>query len=133
MTGDARCSSERAVAAALTTVAGQQVWLVSAHIHWHWPLGHPEGEASAKTILNGLYGPVVMAGDFNSFGWTARMARFAEMSRTELAGPILPTLSIENVPLPVDMALAPGGGRIERRGYFGSDHRGILAYLSLKP
>ena len=136
LAADAKCVDGRSVAAARINVDGEQVWLVSAHLLWPWPYSGSNDDVAIASFLDSLYGPIILAGDFNRFAWTHRVNQIAKMTKTDLAGPVLPSLaltfdtrSLES--LPIDMALAPGGGRLERRGYFGSDHRGILAHLSL--
>ena len=131
--GPPRCSDKQAMAAAPVRVDGKRIWLVSAHIPWPWPSDSAENEAAAAAVLSGLDAPAVIAGDFNSFPWTRRVRRIAAESGTSPAGPVRPTLFIRHVPLPIDMAFAPGGGALDRRPQLGSDHFGIVADLALEP
>lgn len=129
--GDRRCTRGRAAAAAPIRLDGTRIWVVSAHIPWLWPYDSAEREASALALVKDLDGPVVVAGDFNAFPWTARVRRMAQESGTHLAGPVRPTFWYRGVPLPLDFAMAPGGGSVENRAMLGSDHAGIVADLAL--
>lgn len=131
-TGDPQCSEEFSLAAAPIEIDGTRVWLVSAHLPWPWPYENAENEIAADSLLRSLDAPAVVAGDFNTFPWTNRVRRVAEASNNRAAGPARPTFYISRIPFPIDMAFAPGGGTLERRPRFGSDHHGIVADLSLK-
>lgn len=125
------CSTSRAMAAAPIKINGSRVWLVSAHIPWPWPTDSVKNEQAAHDLLAQLNGSVVIAGDFNSFPWTSRVRTIATLSHTKLAGPIHPTLTFRQIPLPLDFALSPGGGAVKVRPHLGSDHAGIVADLAL--
>lgn len=129
--GPAECSAGRALATAPVSLDGRKLWLVSAHIPWPWPYENAWAERAAQDLLADLDAPAVIAGDFNAFPWTGRVQRLARASGTRLAGPVRPTYHLRILPFPIDHALAPGGGRIERRPRLGSDHFGIVADLSL--
>ncbi|MCB1338026.1 MAG: endonuclease/exonuclease/phosphatase family protein [Maritimibacter sp.] len=131
--GDPLCSEAFALAAAPIVIGGTRVWLVSAHLPWPWPYDNAENEAAAEELLAGLDAPAVVAGDLNSFPWTSRVRRIAAASNSRPAGPVRPTFRLGPIPFPIDMAFAPGGGSLERRPRFGSDHHGIVADLSLRP
>ncbi|MHA3913222.1 endonuclease/exonuclease/phosphatase family protein [Halovulum sp. GXIMD14793] len=130
--GPPKCSDWRAVAAAPIMIGGQEVWIVSLHIHWPWPFQSAEAEAAAAGVLTPLQGPTVIAGDFNMLPWTQRVQRIARMTGTRLAGPAQFTFSRRNIPLPIDLVLAPGGGQVRMRPLIGSDHAGVVADISLK-
>lgn len=128
------CSMAPHAVAAHIDRGGQAVWVVSVHIPWPWPA--PQA-GRAEEIVDGietLRGPVVAAGDFNSFPWTDRLRRMRAASDAELAGPLRLTLDHPRLPvrLPLDFVLAPGGGRTERRPLFGSDHHGLMADIGLQ-
>ncbi|HCQ67606.1 MAG TPA: hypothetical protein DIU07_21790 [Rhodobacteraceae bacterium] len=131
--GTPTCSKQFAMAAAPVRVEGDRVWLVSTHLPWPWPYDNAENETAAETLLESLDAPAVIAGDFNAFPWTWRVRRLATASNTRAAGPVRPTLFLRQVPLPIDLAFAPGGGSLERRPQLGSDHFGIVADLALNP
>lgn len=124
------CSSERALAAAQITKDGQTVWVVSAHIPWPYPFENESAEDAAEDLLRTLDGPIVVAGDFNTFPWSGRMERIRAITKTRIAGPTRPTLTYKHVPLPLDHVLAPNGGSVELRPLLGSDHRGLVADVS---
>ncbi|AXI42755.1 hypothetical protein C1J02_12995 [Sulfitobacter sp. SK011] len=131
--GDPICSDSRAVLAAPILLKGQRVWVASAHIPWPWPHDSSENEKDAISLLSELDGPVIVAGDFNIVPWSGRVGRIAALTGTQLAGPARATLHLRNIPLPIDMVLAPGGGSLEMRPLLGSDHAGLVADLVLWP
>lgn len=125
------CSRVRALAAVEVEMGNDLFWAVSAHVPWPWPTRSAENEEAAKDLLRRLSAPVVVAGDFNSFPWTGRVEEMAAAARVRLAGPAQESFRLVGVPISIDHAMAPGGGRLEQRPYFGSDHAGILADLDL--
>ncbi|MEP2393404.1 MAG: endonuclease/exonuclease/phosphatase family protein [Paracoccaceae bacterium] len=129
--GDLLCSEWRAVAVAPIKFENERVWLVSTHLPWPWPFDSADNDAAAESVLAGLEGAVVIAGDFNIMPWSGRAERISSITNTQLAGPVRPTLSYRRVPLPLDFAMAPGGGSVELRPLLGSDHAGIVANLKL--
>lgn len=131
--GEQKCSEERGIALAAVNLNGVKIWVGSLHIPWPWPYESDDNEAAVEALLSDLDAPVVIAGDFNAFPWTARVNRIVDVSDTMLAGPTRPTLTLWNMPLPIDHVLAPGGGTVERRPLLGSDHRGLVADVSLQP
>lgn len=114
-------------------IAGNNLWVASVHITWHWPINSRNSEKTLATKLAALPGPVVVAGDFNSFPWTHRMRQMRKASRTRHVGPLLATFSQNRValPLPIDHVLAPVGGTLQKRPLFGSDHHGIVADVNI--
>ena len=126
------CSPRNAAGARLSH-NGTDLWAVSVHVHWHWPVRSRPGEIRLTTALRSLDGPVIVAGDFNSFLWTRRMHDLRTATGTRAAGPPAGTYRHRALPLrlPIDHALSPGGGRLDRRPRFGSDHYGLVADLSL--
>ena len=68
-------------------------------------------------------------GDFNIFPWSGRVQRLARAAGAAVAGPVRATYYLKGVPLPIDLAMAPGGGSVELRAKLGSDHAGIVAEL----
>ena len=112
---------------------GGPLWLVSVHLYWPWPEGQADQVRTLLPVLEGLQGPVVMAGDFNMVRWSATVATMALAARVQPAGAVHGTYTgfAPLLMLPIDHVLAPGGGRAEVRGAFGSDHLGLLAEVRL--
>ncbi len=125
--GEPVCSQGRAMALAPLNVGGQRVWAASVHIPWPWPYESADNEAEAAAMLTGLDAPVVVAGDFNMFPWTARVRRIAAAGDLQLAGPAQKTLTLWRMPMMIDHVLAPKGGQVARRPLLGSDHHGLVA------
>ena len=119
--------------AARVRAAGNEVWVASVHVPWHWPIESENAERRLADQLRALPGAVVVAGDFNSFPWTHRMSKLRRASRTRQSGPLMATYSQARIafPLMIDHVLAPGGGRLEKRPLFGSDHHGIVASIDI--
>ena len=126
-----QCSDKRAIAAAQITFQDQPLWLVSVHIPWPWPSKAAHYDESALQLLATLSGPKIIAGDFNMFPWTHRVQNFARLTDTQVAGPLRRTMTFKRMPLSIDHALAPGGGRVNMRPLLGGDHHGIVADLLL--
>ena len=131
MTDERVCSQNRSMAGARIEVTGRPVWIVSVHVPYPWPAGTPETEAELQRMLEVLDGAVVVAGDFNAFPWTGRVQDIVRATNTTLAGPMRRSYVLFGVPLPIDHALAPGGGQTALRPRLGSDHWGILADVTL--
>ncbi len=125
------CTGQRALAAARIDLHGQPVWVVSTHIPWPWPFENADAETSTEALLSSLTGPIVVAGDFNTFPWSGRLQRIRRITDTRIAGLTRPTLTYRHVPLPLDHVLAPGGGSVTNRPLLGGDHHGIVADVSL--
>ncbi|MCB6177433.1 endonuclease/exonuclease/phosphatase family protein [Rhodobacter sp. Har01] len=109
------------------------LWLVSIHLHWPWPHRQPAQVDALVPVLEGLDGPVVMAGDFNMVRWSVSLGRMMAASRVVPAGRVLNTYVglARWAELPIDHVFSPGGGQVEPRETLGSDHRGLLAEVSL--
>jgi endonuclease/exonuclease/phosphatase (EEP) superfamily protein YafD len=107
------------------------VWLVSLHLHWPWPYAQADHAEALASVLAGLEGSVLMAGDFNMVRWGDSVQTLARAARTQPAGPSRGTfLGFEPaIRLAIDHAFGPVGGRLELRPALGSDHLGLLAYL----
>ncbi len=131
--GPTRCALGGNITAARIKVAGQGVDVVSVHIPWPWPYESPRKAKAVDAFFAQMTGPAVLAGDFNATPWSDRVRRIARHTGTRLAGPNLRTLHHPELRLPIaiDFALSPGGGRVTRRPLFGSDHRGLIADLAL--
>lgn len=110
-----------------------RLWLVSVHLRWPWPHGQAAQVRHLLPVLEGLEGPVVMAGDFNMVRWSATFAAMARAARAQPAGAVHGSYSgfAPWLVLPIDHVLAPGGGRVEVREGLGSDHLGLLAEVGL--
>ncbi len=107
------------------------VWIVSVHLHWPWPYEQSEHAAALREVLDGLEGPVIMAGDFNMVRWGNSVRSLARATGTVPAGPSPGTYTGFGpiLRLPIDHAFGPNGGRITLRPALGSDHLGLLVQL----
>ena len=130
---ETRCSDRRAVAAAQVQTGQGPVWVVSVHLKWPFPYGNAATAQAGETLLQGLEGPVVMAGDFNIFPWASSVRGMQQAAGLQVAQPVRPTYDLRGVPLLLDHVHAPGGGTAQYRGLLGSDHLGVLADVALTP
>lgn len=123
------CSSRRAMAAAPLQFGEEVAWFVSVHIPWHWPRGDARHEEAARALLDALEGPVVLAGDFNSFPWTHRVVDLMRRAGSQHVGPTRATYWIRGVPLFLDHVAVPSGwaGELTYRPFLGADHLGVVA------
>ena len=126
------CSERRAISAVQVQLPDRTVWAASVHIPWPWPHDASRAEAAARKVLAQMDGPIVVAGDFNSMPWTARIGQIARKTKTKLAGPMRHTYTLMHTPISIDHVLAPGGGTVERRPMLGSDHAGLVAQVDLE-
>lgn len=107
------------------------VWVMSLHLLWPFPLRQMDQVHTITAALEKLPRPVILGGDFNAVPWSEALRRLTQASGTKRAGGARPSFYLGPVPLPVDHVLAPGGGASVTRGFFGSDHRGLLAQVHL--
>jgi len=102
-------------------------WAFSLHGYWPWPHGQAAQFAQLQPLLEGLEGPILLAGDFNMVPWSHALRSMSGSIGATRAGPLFPTLVKLGAPLPIDHVYAPGGGHAVPRPFLGSDHRGVLA------
>ncbi len=128
------CSIKRSFLVASVVINGEKIHVISLHFPWPWPMNTQSAEEETWDMLETLMGPVVIAGDFNAMPWSERVSRIKTATATNIAGPVSNTLNHRKlpIPLPLDFALAPGGGTVEVRPLLGSDHHGIVADISLR-
>ncbi|OSP56731.1 endonuclease/exonuclease/phosphatase family protein [Pseudoruegeria sp. SK021] len=112
--------------------------LAAMHLIKPWYYGITEVEMdSVLTTINGIDGPLIVAGDFNSAPWSQRMRWVARSTGLALPRRPIPTWPAAAGPLavPLDHILVRDGPvlrRLEPWGDgLGSDHRGLLAEISL--
>lgn len=128
---DQTCSDRRGIAVARIDRAGEHIWVGSVHLKWPFPYANAHSSRAVKDVLNGLDGPVVLAGDFNIFPWANSVRQLQRSANMQPAQPIRPTFSLRGTPLFLDHIHAPGGGSATYRGLLGSDHLGVLAQVRL--
>lgn len=121
------------IAAMQVIYENQPVWIVSVHLSWPWPYDQRGHVRALRPVLEGLEGPVLMGGDFNMVRWAVSVRRLALSARVIPAGPTGQTFDGLGpfLPLPIDHVFAPMGGKTSFRPALGSDHLGVLAWLTL--
>lgn len=119
--------------------AAQPVTLMIAHKRKPWFTGEVEDEdAHLVQRVNGVAGPLVLMGDFNSAPWSRPMRRLIDetgLSALRLPVPTWP-VDAQAFGVPIDNALVRGGARLVSLQPFGDDlgsnHRGLLAEIALQ-
>ncbi|WP_323772031.1 endonuclease/exonuclease/phosphatase family protein [Antarctobacter sp.] len=131
------CSNGRGFAGVQVALPQGPVWVLSVHLFWPWPYNQrPQAERLEQMVAQ-LQGPIVMAGDFNMMPWGSDVRRLVRATGVQRAGPLSPTYWLHplggplSIPLPLDQAYAPGGGKVSVRPLLGSDHAGVLAKVRL--
>ncbi len=136
ISGSTRCVPRQGYVAATLDTPHGLVTAVSIHLHWPWPHSQPQQVARMLPALKELEGPVVMGGDFNMVRWSHTVGQIAQATGTAPVGAAKVTFPLSPLPgagLSIDTVLATGGaGSTELRPLAGSDHKGVLARISLK-
>lgn len=131
--GSARCGNGLA-AVQLETPAGR-VWAVSLHLRWPWPYPQAGQLDVVEPVLRAMRGPMVIGGDFNSVAWSHALARVRRASHTRRVGREAVTFALPygGLGVGIDHVLASGArrGAVEVLERLGSDHRGVLARVSV--
>lgn len=109
-----------------------RVWVVSLHLFWPWPDPQQLQLRSLWEELEKLEGPVILAGDFNMVPWGYSVKAVERATGTRRVGALKATRFKGMIPVPIDLVLASGRGRIETRPFLGSDHLGVLAEIELE-
>ncbi|MDX2482774.1 MAG: endonuclease/exonuclease/phosphatase family protein [Pseudodonghicola sp.] len=113
------------------------VWVVALHLRWPWPYGQAAQLDGLEPVLSALSGPKVIGGDFNSVAWSHAVTRVARASGTRRVGreAVSFALPYGGFGVGIDHVLASGAqpGTIQVLERLGSDHRGVLAQVSVAP
>ena len=133
--GTPECGDKDGLAVAQVVVPGGPLWLAALHLHWPWPYGQARQVERVLPRLEALGGRVILGGDFNMQPWGSPVLRIAgAVGGHRLKGywETFPRFRMI-VPLIIDHVIVPEGatGTIERRPLAGSDHRGLLARITL--
>ncbi len=125
------CADAGGLAALKARSPSGPVWLVSLHLHWPWLYGQAAQIDALLPVLAGLDAPVILAGDFNMVPWSALVRRVADATGTVYSSVRASTYFIKGrLPVPIDHVLA-GGGTGEVLPLLGSDHMGVMAWVSV--
>lgn len=128
------CSARDGVAAMQVVTPSGPLWIVSLHVSWPWPYPQISQLDAVLPELTALEGPVVVAGDFNMVAWGHAIRKVEAATGTRRFGQHAYTFDLPGgLPVGIDHVLAtPGVGRgVRVLPPYGSDHRGVLAFLQL--
>lgn len=123
-----------------TVIGGQKITVVGAHMTKPYFDEISEGEAHIiGSVISRRQGPLVLAGDFNSAAWSHNIDRLARAQKL-IAPPAYPaTWPVRLGPfgVPIDNMWTRGSLYISSiealEDPMGSNHRGLMAELSLAP
>lgn len=141
------CAGNRRFAARAIDLNGMRIMVGAQHLRWPWPGGQwrqIDATAGALETLKLGGNPVLIAGDFNATPWSAAVARYAQLSGTQVVKGIGPTWFFQPltavvapfVGLPIDNVLASKGVEIlaaRRLPATSSDHLPVLVTFTLTP
>ncbi len=106
--------------------AGEEVTIVSVHLHWPYPYGQTTQLEEILPQLAALPKPIILAGDLNQVLWS-HTARSLEDA---IGSPILDGLRFTLVRfplfLPIDHGFGLGTYNVKRLDRYGSDHNALL-------
>ncbi|MGJ8625097.1 MAG: endonuclease/exonuclease/phosphatase family protein [Yoonia sp.] len=126
------CGLQSGVARAVTTVNGQDVQVVSVHLHWPFPYSQQDHARALIAHLEPLHdGVTVVGGDFNMVASGRSLSWFETAVGATRVGPLVRSYTLFGYPLGIDHILASGGiGTVSVRPQLGSDHYGLLGDIA---
>jgi endonuclease/exonuclease/phosphatase family metal-dependent hydrolase len=123
----------RTATAAVVRANGRRVLVYAVHLETMVKLSEAKRWDQARTILDdaaNFLGPVVIAGDFNSYGIGAKMRREGYVWATEWVGPTVSVLSLDHIFARSLAPVRPASVGAVRKVYGASDHRPVWAVLA---
>lgn len=134
--GTARCNPDVRTAYMRVETPKGPLWIVSIHQRWPWPSDQPKETEIFLNFLRDLQGDVVVAGDFNMVPWSYTMREYEQAANAALIPGLRGSfpLTWDVFWIPIDHILLADGfrGSAEMRGFFGSDHRGIIGRFNVR-
>jgi endonuclease/exonuclease/phosphatase (EEP) superfamily protein YafD len=126
------CAALDGVAAVQVQTSHRPFWLVSIHLEWPWPHDQASQVARLIPVLEQLDGHVIVGGDFNAVAWSHSVAAIGRATGTDVIGPHARTFTAYGFPLGIDHILTGPAfaQQVDVMPKFGSDHHGVLAYLT---
>lgn len=130
--GSTLCDEHDSHAVARLVLPGAgEVTVVALHLAWPWPFRQAGQLAGLRARLDGLAGPVIVAGDFNMQPWGRPLGLLARSAGAVRVGGYGTTYARFGplAPVIIDHVLLPAGWQAQAgtRPEFGSDHRGVVA------
>lgn len=133
--GTAKCDPDVRTAYMQVETPKGPLWLVSIHQRWPWPSAQPVEKQAFLDVLKDLKGDVVVAGDFNMVPWSYTMQEYELAANASMIPGLRGSfpLTWDVFWIPIDHILLAKGyrGSAEMRGFFGSDHRGIVGRFNV--
>ncbi len=126
---DTGCTDHRSLAYAVVGAPSGPVWVAS--IHQVWPFPYDQAALLPKILDAVADAPArqVIAGDFNMVPWGHSISAIMRAGGTQRISPVLPTIEVRGITLPIDHVLTNGSGTVSLRPRMGSDHRGLAARI----
>lgn len=135
--GTANCQVDVRTAYMQVETPKGPLWLVSIHQKWPWPNEQPKERDVFLSFLRELEGDIIVAGDFNMVPWSHTMQEYERAANASLIPGLRGSLPLtwDVFWIPIDHILLADGfrGSAEMRGFFGSDHRGIVGRFNVRP
>lgn len=132
--GSAFCAARDGMAGVQLQTEFGPVWLVSLHLHWPYPYRQAQQVDRLLPVLAGLEGHVIIGGDFNAVGWSHTVKRIASAARAERVVHHDASFHLPKIRMPVTIDHVLTGKAYAQSAIsmpkLGSDHHGVLAYLT---
>ncbi len=125
---DSGCSSGnyRGFAWARISKDGQEVTIVSTHLHWPFPYSQAAQMKELIPQLEALPRPVVLAGDLNQVMWSHTARQISHAIDAPILDGLRFTLVRPPLFLPIDQAYGEGVYNVDRLDRYGSDHNALM-------
>lgn len=127
---DGGCTAQRSLAHAVVASPQGPVWVASIHQVWPYPYDQARLLPDILAQVPPAAARHVVAGDFNMVPWGHSVRAIARAGGMQRIGPILTTIEVQGVGLPIDHVLTDGQGSVTRAERFGSDHYGLVARIT---
>lgn len=132
--GSAFCAEKDGLAAVQLKTDFGPIWLVSIHLHWPWPFGQAQQVDRLVVALQQLEGHVIIGGDFNAVGWSHTLRRIGRAAGAKRVTHHGSSFHLPKIHMPVTIDHVLTGPAFSQRAVsmpkLGSDHHGVLAYLT---
>lgn len=123
------CTDQRSLAYAMVDAPSGPVWVASIHQVWPYPYDQAALLPDILAVVEDAPARQVIAGDFNMVPWGHSVQAIAGAGGLQRISPVVPTIEVRGVGLPIDHVLTDGQGTVTRVARMGSDHFGLVARI----